>query len=291
MKSIIKRFWWVGLIVVVVGLLVTWVVMSFIVHPKQSNGGPKVSDTTGGGTSTVYENVDPNNLPKFIQADFIDLSKVFSISRFRSGAGHDFSDGSMKSCSSMKHYYGPQGDAFTHKDSNGLTPPPDGSTDTNIFSPVDGTITQITSERTPIGRQIYIRPDSHPGFTIRLFHIYTVPGIEVNSKVKAGQKIGVIGRWATTDISVEYATKTGKGNRFVSYFDVMPDSVFAAYLARGATSRDNFIITQGYREVNPLQCESEQAGGNFINDTRDDNTKQLEDNYNLSGYVPGVKKI
>jgi len=66
----------------------------------------------------------------------------------------------------------------------------------------------------------------------------------------------------------------------------MPDNVFAAYLARGATSRDDFIITQDYWEAHPLQCESEKMGGAFINDTRYEATKQLEDFFNLSGYQP-----
>ena len=49
---------------------------------------------------------DEKNVPKFITADFIDLSGVTSISKFRSGAGHDYSDSDEK-CRSMKHYFQP----------------------------------------------------------------------------------------------------------------------------------------------------------------------------------------
>src|SRR5438128_12093342 len=97
--------------------------------------------------------VDRSNLPKFIQADFIDLSRVYSISKFRSGSGHDFSGGG-ETCRSMKHYFTPQNnvtDPKAQKDANGIPPKPDGKTDIPIYSPVDGTITQLAEEHTPIG--------------------------------------------------------------------------------------------------------------------------------------------
>jgi len=43
-------------------------------------------------------------LPQFITASHIDISDVASVSRFRSAAGHDFSD-SFETCCSMKHYF------------------------------------------------------------------------------------------------------------------------------------------------------------------------------------------
>jgi hypothetical protein len=50
-----------------------------------------------------------NHLPKFIQADFIELDKIETISLFRSGVGHDSSDAPStgETCRSKKHYCSP----------------------------------------------------------------------------------------------------------------------------------------------------------------------------------------
>src|SRR5437588_666737 len=47
---------------------------------------------------------DPNHVPKVITANFIDLSRVYDISKYRSGAGHDYSLNG-ETCRSMKHYF------------------------------------------------------------------------------------------------------------------------------------------------------------------------------------------
>lgn len=219
--------------------------------------------------------VDPNNLPKFIEHDFIDLSQVYSISKFRSGEGHDFSGGG-ESCRSMKHYFNPQMSAEDQQyrsQNNGIPKPPDGQTDIDIFSPVAGKITKITEEQTPIGKQVYIQPDDNPDFTIRLFHIYLTDGIGSGAKVSAGQKIGVIGGSQGTDIAIE----AGHGN-YISYFQVMSDGLFTAYQARGAASREDFIITKEYRDTNPLQCNGEQ----FVESV---SYQSNQNNFYLSGYI------
>src|SRR5262249_2384306 len=41
-------------------------------------------------------------IPKFLQADYIDLCQIGSISKFRSSEEHDYSD-AFESCRSMKH--------------------------------------------------------------------------------------------------------------------------------------------------------------------------------------------
>src|SRR5271157_4106095 len=55
---------------------------------------------------------DPNahDLPTLVEADYIELPKIASISKFRSAAGHDYSD-AFESCRSMKHYFRPSEDA------------------------------------------------------------------------------------------------------------------------------------------------------------------------------------
>src|SRR5262245_37138361 len=49
-------------------------------------------------------NIDAQGVPQFITDNYIDLSLVRGISRFRSGEGHDYSD-AAESCRSMKHYF------------------------------------------------------------------------------------------------------------------------------------------------------------------------------------------
>ncbi len=227
--------------------------------------------------------VDIKNPPKFIQADFIDLSKIYSISKYRSGAGHDFS-GNGETCRSMKHYYSPQYTGEGSKDANGLPPKPDGKTDISIFSPVDGTIVEVSEEHTPIGKQVTIVPSSASGYQIRLFHIYLDNTHNAGTKVKAGEKIAVIGGQQGTDIAVQAGGILSQ--KFISYFDVMPDSLFSNYTARGATSRADFILTKEYRDAHPLKCgdgsKSDKASEMFV---YPDGYDHNQDEFHLSGYT------
>jgi len=210
------------------------------------------------------------DVPQFIQADFIDLDRIDTISKFRSNSGHDFSQGTGETCRSMKHYfnvpYSEEGQRLGRQN-NFLPPAPDGKTDIKIYSPVDGKIVRIEKEQTT-GRQIYIEPSSAPGYTVRLFHIYESDGIKKGSKVRAGEQIGVIGQYQNTDIAIQTG---GFASNFISYFEAMPDAVFANYIARGATSRERFIITKEYRDAHPLQCNGEQFAQNYDNRKNEEN--------------------
>lgn len=231
-------------------------------------------------------NTDTNNPPKFIQADFIDLKKIYSISKFRSGSGHDFSGGG-ETCRSMKHYFNTQDNQekmSLFEQNNGIPPKPDGINDINIYSPVDGTIADVQREQMPIGEQIYISPKSNPNYTIRLFHIYLNERIKKGSKISAGQKIGIISLYQNTDIAILAGRYSRK---YISYFDVMPDNIFAKYVDRGVKSRSELIISKEARDADPLQCNGEM----FV---------QKNDNFDpkdfifLSGYInpqPTILKI
>lgn len=225
--------------------------------------------------------IDVNNPAKFIQHDFIDLSKIYTVSKFRSGDGHDFS-GNGETCRSMKHYFTPQEDPSIKPtrviEGHTVPPDPDGKHDIDIYSPVDGTITDIAQERLPVGEQIYIEPSSAKDYTIRLFHIYKIDGIKKGSNVKAGQKIGVISGYSATDISVE-----GGRDQYVSYFQVMPDSVFAEYQKRGAKSRDDFIISRDYRDAHAIPCNQDVKGDQAFQ--YPENYDHEADSFRLSGYV------
>lgn len=220
-----------------------------------------------------------SNPRQILQHDFIDLSKVFSVSKFRSAEGHDFTDGS-ETCRSMKHYYNQQFDksvAETMGRNNGMPPQPDGKTDVVIYAPVTGVISRIESERMPIGEQIYIIPDGAKDYTIRLFHIYKSNGIQKGSKITAGQQIGVISKGVSTDVAVEL-----KGN-YISYFSIMPDSIFAAYKDRGAKSRDDFILSKQYRDDHPVPCDQSKQGNQRF--TYPNGYDHANDMVKLSGYI------
>ena len=90
-----------------------------------------------------------------------------------------------------------------------------------------------------------------------------VPSRGYWARVKAGQKIGVIGQYSNTDIAVQVG---GFNGQFISYFDVIPDSIFAKYTSRGIKTRDDIIISKAERDVNPLQCNGEQFAKNYDSD-------------------------
>ncbi|GEM_PF-2267390 len=208
------------------------------------------------------KNTGNTSIPKFIQADFIDLSKITNISKFRSGSGHDFSRGSGETCRSMKHYFNvdrPLEIEQLINKNKGMSPLPDGKTDIPIYSPVNGKIIGIEPDQ--FGKQFYIQPDSHPKLTVRIFHVYPLPGIQKGGKVKAGQKIGVIGQYQNTDIAIAQ-----NRTKYISYFEVMPDKIFAKYQALGVKNREELIISKAARDANPLKCNGEWFAEHYESD-------------------------
>ena len=203
--------------------------------------------------------VDENNLPKFVQADFVNLSKIRRISKFRSGAGHDYSD-MYESCRSMKHYFDPTVSVTNFQNP---TPGHPGKPFIDVYSPVDGVITSMYAEQFPIGEQIQIVPDSNKAYTVILFHVYPDAEIKVGSRLKAGQNIGYIGMDQQMDIAIKVMTIRGPKN--ISYFDVLPDSIFQNYIKRGIASRSELIITKGQRDANPLICNGQMFSSNQYN--------------------------
>jgi len=230
--------------------------------------------TLGGGASSI----DTDNPTQFIQAEFIDLSRIGSVSKYRSGAGHDYA-ANGETCRSMKHYFNPIIDPSNDwrlNSTNGIPPKPDGKTDIPIYSPVDGRITSVNEDQMDIGVQVWIQPDNATKYKIRLFHIFLSEGIGKGTEVTAGQKIGIIAGQQMTDIAVEGLAPWKK--QAVSYFQVLPDNLFQAYIARGATSREDFIISASERDESPLQCEGEK----FIHSQDYDYN---QDEFHLSGYL------
>lgn len=221
----------------------------------------------GLGLITYYQksalaNIDENNLPKIIQADWIDLARIGYISKFRSGSGHDFSEGGEQ-CRSMKHYFNiartEQEQQLISKN-NGYPPAFSLEGAIPIYSPVDGKIVDIREDGS-LGSQIFIEPTNYSNYTIRLFHIFPLDGLKNGRSVQAGEQVGNIGQLQNTDIAVSVGGLFGR--RFVSYFQVMPDDIFAKYQAVGVKRRDQLIVTKAYRDAHPLKCKGEWFAENY----------------------------
>ncbi|GEM_PF-5858712 len=173
----------------------------------------------------------PEVLPKFVVHDFTNLSKVHSISRFRSCAGHEFPD-SFERGSSLKHYYEPYDE---YKGTLNRV---------EVFSPVNGTIMAIVPEGKvlptgePRGMRIHILVDDYPGFMIELFHVNVFENVTVGMKVRAGDMLGYFDMRDANDFDIAVSYISPVGIKYYSYFDVMSDEVFIEYRRRGIVSRD-----------------------------------------------------
>ena len=84
-------------------LFVFSILMSvFILH---CNNPADESNGNQDENNDVYD-VDLYGIPKFVNINYIELYKIYCISKFRSAIGHDYSD-DFESCRSMKHYFHP----------------------------------------------------------------------------------------------------------------------------------------------------------------------------------------
>ena len=175
-------------------------------------------------------------LPKFIVNNFIELDKIDSISRFRSGVGHDYSD-SYEHCSSMKHYFKPRQDV-------------DWSS-VKIYAPVNGTVINMFPDST-FGMQIWIKPVGMPAFNVTLSHVTPTIPLTIGTTVTSGQQVGTnYGPQFPSVVAVQILAPNNTFQR-VSYFDVMTDQLYNCYKARGILHEDSFIIPEAAREADPL---------------------------------------
>lgn len=190
----------------------------------------------------VYD-INTKGIPKFVSSDYIALDKIAQISKFRSGIGHDFSD-AFESKRNMKHYYLP------YPDIDWTTVP--------IYSPVQGTIHRLFQEWA--GTQICIKSSQYPAFYFIIFHVHLESHLAVGDRVMSGQLLGYhIGQQTMSDIAV--SIDTPQGEKLISFFDTMMDSLFAKYQKRGIVNRSDTIISKEQRDADPLECDEE---GNFI---------------------------
>jgi hypothetical protein len=190
-------------------------------------------------TQTPGDAIAADVIPRFIGLDYIELGSISSISKFRSGIGHDYSD-EFESCRTMKHYYRPK----TGLDWSQI----------KIFAPVDGTIVNVYPEWA--GTKIGISPTDYPYYTVEIFHVDLTNPLNVGDNVTTGQQLGThIGTQTWSDIAI--SLNAPEGWRLVSYFDVMEDLLFSSYQARGIQSRTEMIISKEERDADPLECDGE----------------------------------
>jgi hypothetical protein len=202
---------------------------------KDSENSPPVK--------TDIWDIDKDGIPKFVSTNYIEIDKIYRISRFRSSEGHDYSD-AVEHCRSMKHYFEPKGTLDW--------------TTVKIYSPVTGKITRVEEEWA--GTKIEIACDQYPAFRFSIFHIQTLKPYSIDEVVTAGTQLGThIGSQTMSDISVIVNDPTRQG-RMVSYFDTLADSVFTLYQNRGVSNRDELIIAKAVRDANPLTC----SGDTFV---------------------------
>ncbi len=200
---------------------------------------------------------DENAIPRdLITAQFIDIDRIYAISQFRSGAGHDYSHGAWngETCRSMKHYFN------LGRYQSGGRPvrsiPTATEPNITIYAPFDGRITSASSEH--LGTQVHIRSARYPSYTARIFHTDLLPGLRVGSTVTSGQLIGTIGPKDGTDFALEAnAFPTGR-TIYISYFAAMTDEVFAPFAQKGFR-REDFIISKAYRDAHPFTCGGMQT--------------------------------
>lgn len=205
-------------------------------------------------------------LPKFVTTNYIELSKVFAISKFRSGAGHDYSD-NFEDCRSMKHYF------FNLMLWEGAVgPKPDLNVGyPKIYSPVDGVVTEIHPEW--FGYQVHIRSTEYPAFLFIIFHVQSPKNLKIGDNVVAGEEIGENG----PDIAVEVATPTG--TKFISFLDVITNDVFREFQLRGVRNRSDAIISKEARDLDSLICDENH---NFV---PNDDYPSFDAGY-IENYIP-----
>lgn len=192
--------------------------------------------------------VDTNGIPKFVKVDFIELGKITRISKFRSGSGHNYTD-DFETCRSMKHYF-----------SMDTSIEPQNILITNVYSPISGKIIRLQNENNTDTKQIWIKSEEYPAFVFRIFHVNCNKTIKFGTHVSPGTILG-----STTNTDIAVIVRTTNGKKLISYFDVMSDTLFANYIVRGVSNRNDLIISKEERDFNPIECEGDKQFPNQFN--------------------------
>lgn len=238
----------------------------------KNSGAGNSQSASGQNKSPNLFSGNPENPPKFIVANFVDPSKIYLITKFRSGVGHDFSTNSGETCRSMKHYLSALDPAAPDYkiEGNGeksAMPTPVQGVDVPIYSPVDGVVSIEVGDGIPINQAVDIVPNNYKMFTIRLMHVFPIKGLKVGQNVKAGQQVGLVLRNQTFDFDIETMVNDPKyKSRYISVFMAMTDNVFAQWQKRGAPAREKFVLSKASVDANPWKCavDSSQKAGDAL---------------------------
>lgn len=192
----------------------------------------------------AYASPLPTNV---ITTNYLSLSSIESVSKFRSGAGHDFVD-EFEACRSMKHYYNFDGGlSFAARASE------------PYYSPVDGEITAISVEGT--GTTVHLRPSSAPYLYVEIFHVDLDPALEVGSMVNSGDQIGTHFSYGADGGNSDIAVwvRRPDGYRLISQFEIMSAGVLSEFTARGVTdwSTELYFETTA-PHLSSLQCDNQE---------------------------------
>jgi len=205
-------------------------------NTTSENGEP---NGNGNGNENGTYDVDTLGIPQFVTENYLNLTKIYRISKFRSSVGHSYSD-DFESCRSMKHYFQPRTSINWAS--------------VEIYSPVNGTIQALNDGWA--GTQVHVKSTEFPAFIFILFHVNLSGSFTIGQAVSAGQQLGThIGSQTMSDIAIGVSTPTGW--KYISYFDTMTNSLFTEYQARGINNRNTFIISLSSRDNDPLTCDGE----------------------------------
>lgn len=210
--------------------------------------------------------------PELVDSAVTDISLIEEISKFRSGAGHDFSydptfpfgsSDSTEPPSSMKHYFAPY--SFYNGDQHSVP----------VYAPFAGEITRVTDESGSAGinKRVEIQSDTHPEYTLIVFHIKLGtrypqilddwpiefwPSHQPDDStyetraVAAGDLLGYADMRDSHDFDIAVLFTDTDGERYwISYFDLMPDSLFSSYSSRGI-ARSDLSISKADRLLTPV---------------------------------------
>ena len=244
----------------------------------QSGGMSSMMGGQSGGVATTKQptgpTVDLSNLPKFVTNNFIDLDPFNSITKFRGAYGHDYSasdeeyDPTGKSCRSMKHYF----EAYTLDQRwSGQFGSYDTKGNVNYYAPTSGNIIDIVHgtfgrDNGSVGEewQFTIESSEYPSVNIKFHHVNLEKHLQGGGNVQAGEFLGTIARDNGQGEIAAYVL-SGEGTlKYVSFFELITDDVFALYESRGLKNRSDVIISREDRESNPIPCTiGDGEGGKF----------------------------
>ena len=218
--------------------------------------------------------------PQLVEAHITNPDMIYELSKFRSGAGHDFSydpsfayageyfgaTDSTEPDSSMKHYYVP----YLAYKGDQLTVP--------VFAPFDGTFTRVTEEvhpddATKINKRIELTSADDSDYIAVLFHLnldHDYPQIlndwpaalwpahqpddssYLTDTVSAGDFLGYADMRISNDFDVAILYEVSAMEKYwISLYDLMPNSLFESYQNRGA-SRAAMSFTKSERLADPV---------------------------------------